>query len=166
MSQHKKGVYIEVPLDLTQQQWEWLEDMATKHKLPSMSKAVRCCINCVALGGDIAKDEANISSVQSKNNDDEGATVTKSVELSTEQVVWMKNKQKDATSASAVVQSCMEMEEYTVFGIIRCKTSIAECGGAQDAVRNIGEKFGKNDGEVEVEENVDITKGCGCAGQK
>mmetsp|Transcript_28153 Transcript_28153/g.51973 ORF Transcript_28153/g.51973 Transcript_28153/m.51973 type:complete len:166 (-) Transcript_28153:373-870(-) len=165
MSQHKKGVYIEVPLDLTQQQWEWLEDMSTKHKLPSMSKAVRCCINCVASRGDIAKDEAIISSGQSTNNDDEGATVEKFVELSTEQLVWMKNKQKDALRV--VVQSCMEMEEYTVFGIIRCKTSIAACGGAQDAVRNIGEIFGKNDGDVEVEENVDISKGCGCAsGQK
>mmetsp|Transcript_44284 Transcript_44284/g.93046 ORF Transcript_44284/g.93046 Transcript_44284/m.93046 type:complete len:155 (-) Transcript_44284:553-1017(-) len=151
MSQQKKGAYVEVSIALTQTQWDWLESMASKHKLSSCSKAMRCCINCVALGD--AKDAGS----SSKNGVD---CVTKSVELSKEQVFWMETKQSN--DATGVVRSCMEMDEYTVFGIIRCKKSIAECDGAQDAVRNIGEHYCKKNGEVEVKENIDITEGCGC----
>mmetsp|Transcript_4633 Transcript_4633/g.8299 ORF Transcript_4633/g.8299 Transcript_4633/m.8299 type:complete len:166 (-) Transcript_4633:265-762(-) len=163
-SNHKKGAYTEVSLVLAKQQWEWLEDMATKHKLPSISKAMRCCINCVALEIDDANAKQQHHQPSEKgccqsstNNMHEDVDVTKLVGLSREQVIWMESKQNDAVS---VVRHCMEMEEFDVFGIIRCKTSIAKCEGAHDAVRNISEKYGKE--EVEVKENIDITKDCGC----
>ena len=149
------GAKTEVSLVLTPQLWEWLEEMATKHKLSSMSKAMRCCINCVALG-----DAKECEGQSTKTSKEEG--VTKPVELSREQVIWMRSKHNDAMS---VVRSCMEMEEYSVFGIIRCKKSIAECAGAQDAVRDIKEKYCKKGEEVEVKENICITKGCLSGGE-
>ena len=80
--------------------------MATKHKLSGGSNTMQCCINCVAMG-----DAKEVSWGQYVNNE-EG--ITKPMELSTEQISWMETRQNDATS---VVQYCMEMEEYTVFGI-------------------------------------------------
>ncbi|KAL9190553.1 hypothetical protein ACHAXT_000259 [Thalassiosira profunda] len=150
----KKAAYAQVPLTLTEPQWAWLDDMASKHKLSSTSKAVRCCINCVALG-DVAGD--------SPSTDEEG--ITKGVELSSEQLSWLRTRRNEQGDAAErrVVQSCMNADEYTVFGVIRCKLSIRQCSGAKEAVKNIGEEFGQKAEEVTVKENIDIApKECGC----
>ena len=69
-----------------------------------------------------------------------------------------------------VIGICMALEEHTVFGIIRCKKSIAQCEGAQAAVQNIGDHFHQKNPEVAVEENIDISLGpnasCGCSSKK
>jgi len=155
-----KTSYTNVTLVLTQVQWQWLENMATKHKLSSISKAIRCCINCVALEG---KSQSLISKQSTDSHDEEKAS--KQVELSKEQIAWIETKQQDGISASEVVQrvvqACMELDEYTVFGIIRCKSSVAKCEGAQEAMKNIGQKYGKKEAEVVVKENIDIvSKDC------
>jgi len=156
----KKSSYTEVPLTLTSTQWEWLENMASKHKLSSMSKAVRCCINCVVLGD--ADDECH---VQSTYGSDSEECITKQVELSQEQLTWLEAKQKEGGSelARKLIQTCMNMDEYEVYGIIRCKTSIAKCEGAQQAILNIGEQYNQQKNEVVVKENIDISKKCGCS---
>ena len=129
--------------------------MATKHKLSSISKAIRCCINCVALEDKL---QSLISKQSTDSHDEEG--VPKQVELSKEQIAWIEIKQQDGIGASEVVQRvvrvCMELDEYTVFGIIRCKSSVAKCEGAQEAMKNIGIKYGKKEEEVVVKENIDI----------
>ena len=149
-----KTNYTNVTLVLTPVQWQWLENMATKHKLSSISKAIRCCINYFAL----EKELTSISKQCSDSNNEE--ILSKQVELSKEQIAWIETKQQDSISASEVVQrvvqSCMELDEYTVFGIIRCKSSVAKCEGAQEAMKNIGQKYGKKEEEVVVKENIDI----------
>ena len=150
-----KSSYTNVTLVLTPVQWQWLENMATKHKLSSISKAIRCCINCVALEDKL---QSLISKQSTDSHDEEG--VPKQVELSKEQIAWIEIKQQDGIGASEVVQRvvrvCMELDEYTVFGIIRCKSSVAKCEGAQEAMKNIGIKYGKKEEEVVVKENIDI----------
>ena len=130
--------------------------MATKHKLSSTSKAMRCCINCVALE---EKTQSSISKQPTDSNHDE-KILSKQIELSKEQMAWIETKQQHDISASKVaqrvVQACMELDEYTVFGIIRCKSSVAKCEGAQEAMKNISEKYGKKEEEVVVKENIDI----------
>ena len=135
------------------------------HKLSSMSKAVRCCVNCIAL------DDADESSAtpRATNNDEDGGdgeiTITKQVGSSKEQISWLAERGEDYCVSSQILATCMVMEEYTVFGIIRCKTSIAKCEGAKEAVHNIGEQYGQTESEVVVKENIDILskKDCGCA---
>jgi len=62
-----------------------------------------------------------------------------------------------------VVSTCMSIDEYTVFGIIRCKSSVAKCEGAQEAVENIQQQFDKKKDEVVTKENIDIcANNCGC----
>ena len=150
-----KTNFTNVTLVLTPVQWQWLENMATKHKLSSISKAIRCCINCVALE---EKSQPSISKQYTDSHDEE--IVSKQIELSKEQIAWIDTKQQDGISASEVVQrvvqACMELDEYTVFGIIRCKSSVAKCEGAQEAMKNIGIKYGKKEEEVVVKENIDI----------
>ena len=162
-----KTAYTNVTLVLTPVQWQWLENMATKHKLSSISKAIRCCINCVALE---EKSHSPISK-QSIDSQYDEEKVSKQIELSKEQIAWIETKQQDSISASEVVQrvvqSCMELDEYTVFGIIRCKSSVAKCEGAQESMKNIGQKYGKKEDEVVVKENIDIVpKDIGCSNTK
>jgi len=140
--------------------------MTTKHKLSSISKAIRCCINCVAPEG---KSLSPISKQSTDSHDEEN--ISKQIELSKEQIAWIETKQQDSISASEVVQrvvqSCMELDEYTVFGIIRCKSSMAKCEGAQEAMKNIGKKYGQKEEEVVVKENIDIvSKDIGCSNTK
>ncbi len=99
--------------------------------------------------------------------------ITKDVELSSEQLAWMEGQKqqrdtdvKDNNSLSIeqhVVSACMKLDEYTVFGIIRCKSSVAKCEGAQEAVENIQQQFSMKKDEVVTKENIDIcSKDCGC----
>jgi hypothetical protein len=104
--------------------------------------------------------------------------ITKELELSKEQLAWMEGQKKKQGSSSSsdnnddstllsieqqVVSACMSIDEYTVFGIIRCKSSVAKCEGAQEAVENIQQQFDKKKSEVVTKENIDIcAKNCGC----
>ena len=171
-----KPAYGHVPIVLKTHQWKWLEGMASKHKLSSVSKAIRCCVNCVALGdaNDAPASSGAIdSSIDSKNDDDD---VTKQVELSDEQIFWLETKRIDHDQqkvegfnffSKEIIAPCMAMDEYVVFGVIRCKSSIAKCEGAQEAICNIGQQYNQKEGEVVVKENIDIlSKECGCASGK
>ena len=100
-------------------------------------------------------------------------TITKEVELSTEQLAWIEGQKqqcgtdvKDSSKLSIeqkVVSACMKLDEHTVFGIIRCKSSVAKCEGAQEAVENIQQQFSMKKDEVVTKENIDIcSKNCGC----
>mmetsp|Transcript_14159 Transcript_14159/g.23256 ORF Transcript_14159/g.23256 Transcript_14159/m.23256 type:complete len:158 (-) Transcript_14159:135-608(-) len=155
----KNSSYTPMSMDLTSNQWRWLEDMTSKYKLSGTSKAMRCCINCVALG------DAQMQSDGCCGCND---TITKDLELSTEQLAWIEGQkhQCDESTLSIeqkVVSACMKLDEYTVFGIIRCKSSVAKCEGAQEAVENIQQQFSMKKGEVVTKENIDIcAKSCGC----
>lgn len=166
------GSYQRVKISLSRKQWQWLDDMASKHKLSSPSKAVRCCVNCVALG-----DAEDVLPAGSKADggccsSDSQEYISREVDLSEEQVAWLRARDNeggdDLFFSKRVVAPCMAMEEYAAFAIIRCKKKVAECSGAQEAVKNIAEEFSRKEEDVVVKENIDISlaageKGCGCA---
>ena len=156
---NKKIAYSQRPFLLTKVQWDWLESMATKHKLSSLSKAVRCCVNFAAL--------ENIQLADKSTAFDGEDGIEKQIELSHEQITWIA-RWEESNVTMRLIKSCMATDEYTVFGIIRCKSSVAKCEGAQLAILNIGEKFGKKEKEVVVKENIDILSEecCGCTQQK
>ena len=118
------------------------------------------CINCVALG-DAQIIQPDTSCCGCTN------IVTKEVELANEQFQWLEDQKTTGGGTKSieqeVVNACMKIDEYTVFGVIRCKSSVAKCEGAQEAVENIQKQFGKEKGEVVTKENIDIcAKDCGC----
>lgn len=172
--------YTKVPLSLTKQQWEWLENMTTKHKLSSMDKAIRCCVNCVALEGvnvnhtsaatTNSQQEIDSSSININNRGEEHIQqgIIKQVGLSNEQLSWLDAKFQQNNGqgvARRFIQSCMEMEEHKVFGIIRCKSSVAKCDGAQKSIDTIiAKQYGQKIEEVVVKENIDVSSSekCGC----
>ena len=156
---NKKTAYSQRPFLLTKVQWDWLESMATKHKLSSLSKAVRCCVNFAAL--------ENIQLADKSTAFDGEDGIEKQIELSHEQLTWLA-RWEESNVTMRLINLCMETDEYTLFGIIRCKSSVAKCEGAQIAISNIGEKFGKREEEVVVKENIDILSEecCGCTQQK
>ena len=153
------AAYTQVPLRLSLAQLAWLEAASSRHKLSNSSKAFRCCVNCVAVG-----DAALL-----RNDDDaDGEAAYQAdfvVDLSREQLHWLRELTKigreDGRDQSAfarrIVQSCMATEEYTVFGIVRCKSSVAACVGAREAMGNIGEAFGLMNEEVLVKENINLS---------
>ena len=156
---NKKIAYSQRPFLLTKVQWDWLESMATKHKLSSLSKAVRCCVNFAAL--------ENIQLADKSTAFDGEDGIEKQIELSHEQLTWLA-RWEESNVEMRLINLCMETDEYIVFGIIRCKSSVAKCDGAKEAILNIGEKFGKREEEVEVKENIDILSEecCGYTQQK
>jgi hypothetical protein len=167
------GSYQRVKISLSRKQWEWLDDMASRHKLSSPSKAIRCCVNCVALDAEDVLPAGSKADGDSCSSDSQ-EYISREVDLSEEQAAWLRARDNEGGDdlnlffSKRVVAPCMAMEEYAVFGIIRCKKKVAECSGAQEAVKNIAEKFGRKEEEVVVKENIDISsaegeKGCGCA---
>ncbi len=119
--------------------------MASDHKLSNVSKAIRCCVTCVAIG-DAQVVVSKILAEKGQN------TVERSVNLSPEQLqlVEAEKNSHGVSSASCFLQhivgTCMtEVTEYTLFGVIRCKSTILKCNGAKEAVRNIKFKFGNSE---------------------
>ena len=149
-----KTPYPSSPLSLPSTQWQWLEKMTSDHKLSDISKAIRCCVTCVALGDAQMTINGDGDSKSAAVTTTNAAVVEKDVQLSKEQFQWLKNSQQSQSMSQTlqnVVQACMATttSEYTVFGIIRCKSSIAKCNGAQEAVQNIISNFGaKNEQEA------------------
>ncbi|KAL7544136.1 hypothetical protein ACHAWF_007523 [Thalassiosira exigua] len=147
----------------------WLETMAKKHNLSSPSKAVRICVNCVAT--DYAnhlpwigsfEHEQSMTFVLSEEQRKEGPAF----ELAQQQVEWIDSVRyagsypdvhlHRALFLCKIIEQCMDMDEYTVFGIIRCKSAISKCKGAQEAVQKVAEQFSKGAGEVEFKEDIDL----------
>lgn len=132
------------------------------HNFCSNDFAYIGCINCVALGDAKMHTSPSSGGCSGCNNN----VITKEVELSQEQLSWINGQTTDGKGSieQDVINACMSIDEYTVFGTIRCKSSVAKCEGAQEAVENIQQQFGiKEKNEVVTKENIDIcAKDCGC----
>eukprot|EP00566_Odontella_aurita_P025349 CAMPEP_0113527782 /NCGR_PEP_ID=MMETSP0015_2-20120614/1482_1 /TAXON_ID=2838 /ORGANISM="Odontella" /LENGTH=125 /DNA_ID=CAMNT_0000426245 /DNA_START=159 /DNA_END=536 /DNA_ORIENTATION=+ /assembly_acc=CAM_ASM_000160 len=121
--------------------------MAAAHSLPDSSKAVRCCVNCAALGAVKIGSDFGVQ---------KGELIERSFVLAEEQIIWAKGKvgsdDKNAMSTlvADIVKASMAADEQTVFGVVRCKLKVAECEGAKDAVDQIEKKYGA----VQVKEDI------------
>lgn len=91
-------------------------------------------------GGDHDAREANMQNVD--------------LELATEQVEWLEKqagasandsggRQKISVVMQRILSSCRNADKEEVFGVIRCKSKVAICEGAQDAVGVLEEKYGE-----------------------
>ncbi|EED94565.1 predicted protein [Thalassiosira pseudonana CCMP1335] len=165
--------YSCISFTLPTTQWEWLNVMTEKHKLKrdadgvGTSKALRICITCVATGdgghesthASVLADATEYSPMTSAGISGEIAVSSKNVELSSEQLSWI-DQQDTGTSSLDTVQRvinvCMNMDEYTVFGIVRCKSTIAQCEGAQEALANIQDKYSKKEEDLVVKEHITL----------
>lgn len=152
----KERASFAIPVEMMQ----WLASSAESHSLKNPSKALRCCINCVALG-DVEMEEENDDDCTRKFN-----YLMMDFELTTDQIKWVDNTfeslfaQKGEASTSEVIRcvigACMKAEESVVFGVVRCSSKVAACVGAQDAVDTLTKKYGA-DGVV-VKEDIELLK--------
>ena len=139
-----------VALDLPSDALDWLDSMAQEHSLPDKSKAARCCVNCAALT------KMNFDGGDEEGDDDarEASMQNVGIELATEQVEWLENRagasandsegrQKISVVLQRILRSCRNTDMEEVFGVIRCKSKVAICEGAQDAVGVLEKKYGK-----------------------
>ena len=147
----KQTLSISLPAEMI----DWLNSSAKSQSLSSPSKTARCCINCVAIGDvDMIEDEDNTSVSQKF---DYRAT---NIELATQQIKWVDSicSKSDGSSQSKVVRSvikaCMNAEEDVVFGVVRCKSKVTTCEGAQNAVDLLTERYGENG--VVVKEEIEL----------
>ena len=155
-SGNKERVSFAIPVEMLQ----WLTASAESHSLKNPSKALRCCINCVALG-DVEMIEENDDDVTLKFQ-----YIMTDFELTTDQIKWVDKTfeslcdQKGESSTSEVIRcvigACMEADAGVVFGVVRCKSNVAACVGAQDAVDTMTKKYGA-DGVV-VKEDIELLK--------
>ena len=82
------------------------------------------------------------------------------IELATQQIKWVDSicSKSDGSSQSKVVRSvikaCMNAEEDVVFGVVRCKSKVTTCEGAQNAVDLLTERYGENG--VVVKEEIEL----------
>lgn len=169
MSNSKDYVKVRTWNFMKPAQMDWLQSMATKHKLSSPSKAVRCCVNCIATDYDnnlpwigSFENENGVTYILSEQQRTEGPAF----ELAPQQVDWIDSVRNEnaypdvylhrALFLWRIVKQCGDMDEYAVFGVIRCKSSVTKCEGAQEALKNVAEQYGRKEGEVEVEEDIDL----------
>lgn len=145
-------VYESISIHLPTPQWEWLQAMTHKHKLKDVSKAIRICITCAAVGDALVPDtDGHItqSNEMEENN----------VQLSLEQLNYIQNRYDDLSEGIRnAIDACRSTDEYTVFGVVRCKSTLTKCDGAQDAVADIGKRFDLDREKVvrDAKENVDF----------
>jgi len=154
--------YPTLRISLPPPQWKWLEKKASDYKLSNVSKAIRCCVTCVALGDAPLVASAEVLGDLGQN------TVEKNINLSPEQLQWIEAEKKNHGVLSAsrflqrIVGTCMtEVTEYIVFGVIRCKSTIAKCDGAQEAVMNIKCKFQDNEAKPHELTSAGCSRNCG-----
>ena len=147
----KQTLSISLPTEMI----DWLDSSAKSQSLPSQSKAVRCCVNCVALGDvDMIRESNDASAVQSSNYQ------ALNIELAIEQIEWVDSvcSKSEGSSQSEVVRSvikaCMNAEADVVFGVVRCKSKVTACEGAQNAVASLTERNGANG--VVVKEDIEL----------
>ena len=142
------GTKQTISLSLPPETIEWLDKAVISQSLSSRSKAVRCCVNCVALD-DVKMAITNTTSSNCQSLD---------LELGSEQIDWLNKNTSEDCSQSKVIQSvveaCMKADENVVFGVIRCKLKVAECEGAQEAVDLISKRHGGNN--VEIKEEIKL----------
>ena len=130
----KQTVSISLPAEMI----DWLDSSAKSQSLLSQSKAVRCCVNCVALGD--VKMAGEINDADAVQIHDYQAI---NVELASEQVQWVDSVVSSQTDWSQsevvrlVVKACMNADADIVFGVVRCKSKVTECEGAQAAIDNL-----------------------------
>lgn len=162
-------------VSLPSQMIRWLEAATKAHSLPTQSKAVRCCINCVALGDiDMSTTTADDESCDAVV--DQAVTI----ELASEQIQWIesmilagtgeRDSLKNTTTTTAtptttfsnqsevirgVILACMKADEAVVFGVIRCKSKVLACEGAQEAVDLVRKRYGENN-NVNVKEKIQL----------
>ena len=81
--------------------------------------------------------------------------------LSSQQLNYIrKNNHHNEISHSIrqIVHACYTvLDEYTVFGVTRCKRSIDDCEGAQEAVIDIGRRYEIEEGEVRTDAMEHVT---------
>ena len=127
--------------------------MTEKHSLKDISKATRICITCIALS-----DGNNSNGTSSDITMDSIQSIEKEIELSSQQLDYIrKNYSELSRGVREIVHACSVVaDEYTVFGVVRCKSSIANCEGAREAVVDIGKRFDMEEREVmaDATENV------------
>ena len=147
----KETLSISLPVEMI----DWLNSSAKSQSLSSSSKAARCCINCVALG-DVDTIEENSSASTTQEFDYRAINI----ELATEQIKWVDSvcAKSEGSSQSKVVRSvikaCMNAEKDVVFGVVRCKSKVTTCEGAQNAVDLLTKRYGA-DG-VDVKEGIEL----------
>lgn len=143
-------------LNLSSDALDWLDSMAREHSLPTRSKAARCCVNCAALTTTMDLDDGGGGEGTSGSGGGGDAQNMQSVEIefAAEQVVWLESRAgASATDAAGrtrigavvqrILQACQSAEKEEVFGVIRCKSKVAICEGAQDAVGVLEKKYGE-----------------------
>lgn len=136
--------------------------MASEYKLSNVSKAIRCCVTCIALGDAQLAASAEVLGDLGQNS------VEKNINLSPEQLQWIEAEKKSHGVLSSsrflqlIVGTCMtEVTEYIVFGVIRCKSTIAKCDGAQEALRNIKCKLQDNEAKPHELTSIGCFGNCG-----
>ena len=147
-----------INLHLSSDALDWLDSMAREHSLPTQSKAARCCVNCAALTTmDLDDDVDEGGDGSSDSGGGGGGTQTMQsvdIELAAEQVDWLENRagasandvagrEKISVIMQRILHACRNAEKEEVFGVIRCKSKIATCEGAQDAVGILEKKYGE-----------------------
>ena len=138
---------------------DWLDSSAKAHSLSSKSKAIRCCVNCVAIGdvdmGGGVDDKNSVVDISSSK------CQSLEIELAPQQIEWVDSMCKNndgSLSRSQVVGSainaCMNAEEDVVFGVVRCKMKVSECKGSQKAIEFLSKRYGENG--VVVKEDIEL----------
>lgn len=173
----KSTISVSLPTEMI----DWLDASTKSQSLPNQSKAVRCCINCIALGDvktiivDDDDDDDDDGDKQSNNSICDYRAVN--IELATEQVKWIdsiitrtgtgNNKEgvtEEGTTATtttifsnqsevvrSVIKACMKADEAVVFGVIRCKSKVTTCDGAKEAIDLLSKRYGEDNVIVKEE---------------
>ena len=175
----QKEKYVTVPMGRSMSsaggraQRQWLASMSEKHRLSNPSKALRCCVNCVA--SDYSRHEPWIASFEREHSgthtlSDEEREEGPAFELARQQMEWIDGMRCEdghpdivlhrALLLRRIVDHCQnQLDEDAVFGVMRCKSSLSRCEGARRAVKDIAELSANEEGDVEVRENLDLVKG-------
>ena len=152
MSSGKKQT---LSVSLPAQMIDWLDASAKSRSLPSQSKAIRCCVNCVALG--------DVKMIEDDNDETAVPNVNYralNIELASEQIEWVDSVCSNSEGSSqrevvrSVIKACMNSEADVVFGVVRCKSKVMACEGAQNAVDSLTERYGANG--VVVKEEIEL----------
>mmetsp|Transcript_7582 Transcript_7582/g.18561 ORF Transcript_7582/g.18561 Transcript_7582/m.18561 type:complete len:151 (+) Transcript_7582:122-574(+) len=149
MSSGKKQT---LSLSLPAEMIDWLNSSAKSQSLPSSDKAARCCINCVALG--------DVVMIESRDSIERFDYRAVNIELAPEQIKWVDSicAKTEGSSQSqvvrSVIKSCMNAEADVVFGVVRCKSKVTACEGAQNAVDTLTKRYGAD--RVVVKEEIEL----------
>jgi hypothetical protein len=139
-----------IALNLPSDALDWLDSMAREHSLPDKSKAARCCVNCAALTSMNLDECGDGAGSGARGN---GMQIV-AIELATEQVEWLEiqagasnddadGREKISYVMQRILHACRNADKEEVFGVIRCKSKVAICEGAQDAVGILEKKYGE-----------------------